>query len=77
MQLNHIHLYGKSGKDLKMEKRIEKKYYRAKEISELLGIGLSTVWLYSKQGRLTPKKLSNRVTVFSIEDVNSLFDEVA
>ncbi len=53
-----------------------KKYYRAKEVAELLGIGKSTVWLYSKQGKLKPKKLSSRVTVFSIEDINSLFDEV-
>lgn len=53
-----------------------KKYYRAKEVAELLGIGLSTVWLYAKQGKLKPKKLSERVTVFSIEDINSLFDEV-
>lgn len=53
-----------------------KKYYRAKEVAKLLGIGLSTVWLYSKQGRIKPIKLSSRVTVFSIEDINNLFNEV-
>ena len=55
----------------------QKKYYRAKEVAELLGIGLSTVWLYAKQGKLKPKKLSSRVTVFDINDINALFDEVA
>lgn len=54
-----------------------KKYYRAKEVAELLGIGLSTVWLYASQGRLHPIKLSSRVTVFSLDEINSLFDEVA
>ena len=60
-----------------MENKPLKKYYRAKEVAQHLSIGLSTVWLYAKQGRLTPKKLSSRVTVFSIEEINSLFDEVA
>ncbi|MDB2405699.1 DNA-binding protein [Arcobacteraceae bacterium] len=56
----------------------EKRYWRAKELAEHLGIGLSTVWLYSKQGRLTPKKLSSRVTVFDIREVEkALFSEVA
>ena len=56
-----------------------KKYLRAKEVSEYLGIALSTVWAYAKEGRLTPKKLSPRVTVFSIEEIDNLLnmDEVA
>ena len=54
----------------------QKKYYRAKEVAELLGIGLSTVWLYAKQNKLKPIKLSSRVTVFDINDINTLFDEV-
>jgi len=56
-----------------------KKYLRAKEVSEYLGIALSTVWAYAKDGRLTPKKLSPRVTVFSIEEINDLVntDKVA
>jgi predicted DNA-binding transcriptional regulator AlpA len=53
-----------------------KKYYRANELAQLLGIGLSTVWLYAKQGKITPKKLSPRVTVFDIDEINTLFDEV-
>jgi len=55
-----------------------KKYYRAKELAEHLGIGLSTVWLYAKQGKITPKKISSRVTVFDIDEVKkALFVEVA
>jgi len=51
-----------------------KKNYRAKELAEYLGVGLSTIWLYSKQGRITPIKLSTRVTVFSIDEVNKVFN---
>lgn len=54
---------------------MEKRFLRAKEVAEYLSIGLSTVWLYASQGRLTPKRLSARVTVFDIDEVNSLFDE--
>ena len=54
--------------------RVKKKWLRAKEVSQYLSIGLSTVWLYSAQGRLTAKKLSPKVTVFDIDEVNSLFD---
>lgn len=54
----------------------KKKYYRAIDVAEYLSIGKSTVWLYAKQGKLTPKKISSRVTVFDINEVNKLFDEV-
>ena len=55
---------------------MSKKYLRAKEVAEYLGIGLSTVWLYAKQGKLTPKKLSERVTVFSINEVDTLINSI-
>ncbi len=51
-----------------------KKYYRAKELAEYLGIGLSTTWNYARQGKITPKKLSARVTVFDIDEVINLFN---
>ena len=54
-----------------------KKYLRAKETAHYLSIGLSTVWLYAKQGKLTAKKLSARVTVFDIEELDNLLVEVA
>ena len=45
------------------------KFMRAKELAKHLSIGLSSVWLLSKQGRITPLKLSERVTVFNVADV--------
>lgn len=47
------------------------KYMRAKELAKHLGIGLSTVWLYAKQGRIIPKKLSEKVTVFDVAEVEA------
>jgi len=53
----------------------QQKYMRAKEVAIYTGIGLSTVWHYAKTGKLTPKKLSKRVTVFSIDEVNALINQ--
>lgn len=42
-----------------------------------LSVGLSTIWLYSKQGKITSKKLSERVTVFNVEETEkTLFEWV-
>lgn len=49
------------------------KKLRAKQVAEEFGIGLSTVWLYAKQGRLTPINVSSRVTVFDTQEVLNLF----
>ena len=49
---------------------------RAKGISKKFGIGLSTVWLYAKEGKLTPIHVSPRVTVFDTQEVLALFSEV-
>jgi predicted DNA-binding transcriptional regulator AlpA len=51
----------------------EKKVYRVKEIVELFGVGRSTVWLYAKEKKLTPIKVSSRVTVFDVKEVHKLF----
>lgn len=51
-----------------------KKYYRAKEVAEYLGIGISTVWFYAKTGLLHAKKITDRVTVFDIDEINKLAD---
>lgn len=51
------------------------KKLRAKQVSENFGIGLSTVWWYTQQGKLTPIKVSPRVTVFDTEEVLKLFGE--
>lgn len=50
---------------------------RAKEVAQYLGIGLSTVWLYAKQGKLRPIKLSERVTIFNIKEINKTFNLVS
>jgi predicted DNA-binding transcriptional regulator AlpA len=50
-------------------------YYRAKEVAELLGIGLSTVWYWVKKGLLPqPAKLSARVTVWDINEIRRFVD---
>ncbi len=51
---------------------MSKKYLRAKEVAQYLGVGLSTVWFYAKQGKLKAKKISQRVTVFDIDEVEKL-----
>ncbi|SFV53162.1 hypothetical protein MNB_SV-14-741 [hydrothermal vent metagenome] len=67
-----------------LKKEIEKKYavsrkcLRANEVAQYAGIGLSTVWHFAKIGKLTPKKISARVTVFDIDEVDALINgEVA
>jgi len=55
---------------------MEKRYYRAKEVAVYLGVSITTVWNYAKEGRLHPKKLSNHATVFDIKEVETLFDNV-
>ena len=55
---------------------MEKRYYRAKELSVFLGVSITTIWNYAKEGKLTPKKLSNHATVFDIQEVEKLFDSV-
>ena len=67
---------------MKEQTEIEQKYnvlkenYRAKEAAMYMGIGLSTVWLYAKQGKLTARKISARVTVFSKEEIDNLINSV-
>lgn len=56
---------------------MDKKYYRANEVAQYLGVGVATVWRYAKNGRLTPRKISPQVTVFDIDEINKLIDEVA
>lgn len=48
-----------------------KENYRAKEAAIYLGISLSTVWLFSKQKKLHPIKLSPRVTIFKKADLDA------
>lgn len=50
------------------------KYLRAKDVAEYLGIGLSTVWLYAKQEKITPINISKRVTVFKQSDIEAFIN---
>lgn len=43
---------------------------RPKEASKYLGIGLSTLWLYARQKKLNPIKLSKKVTIFKKSDLD-------
>ena len=57
------------------ETKSHKQNYRPKEAAEYLGIALSTIWLYAKQGRLHPVKLSDRITIFKKSDLDHLIDQ--
>ena len=51
------------------DKNATPKYLRPKELAEYLGIGLSTVWLYTKQGKIKRIKISQKVTIFQVNEV--------
>jgi len=53
---------------------MENNNLRPKEAHKYLGVGLSTLWLYVKQGKLKPIKLSDRVTIFKKSDLDSFID---
>ena len=52
---------------------IPPKVYRAKQIAETFGIGLSSVWRLAKEGKLTPLRVSPRTTVFNADEVHRYF----
>ncbi len=56
-----------------MREKLEKKNYRAKEAAKVFGVGLSTIWAYAKQGKLHPKKISDKVTVFNADELHKFF----
>lgn len=45
------------------------KNYRPKEAAKFLAIGLSTFWLFVKQGKIKTTKLSERITVVSEDEL--------
>lgn len=51
----------------------EADFLRARQVAALLGVGLSTVWLWKKQGKLKAYKLSERVTVFKRDEIERVF----
>ena len=55
---------------------MEVRNMRAKDAHKYLGVGLSTLWLYVKQGKIKAYKLSDRVTIFKKEELDALIDGV-
>ena len=52
------------------ENEISKKV-RAKPLALYIGVGVSTIWRWAKQGKIKPYKISTGVTVFDIDEVMS------
>ena len=50
---------------------MEKRYYRAKELANYLGVSVTTVWNYAKAGLITPIKLTSQATVFDINEAEN------
>lgn len=46
-------------------------YLRVKQVAEYLNVGVSTVWLFTKQNKLKAIKLSDRVTVWAKSDLDA------
>lgn len=56
---------------------VGKRMLRAKEVAANYGIGLSTVWYFSKQKLITPIKVSEKVTVFNVKELDEFFGYTA
>jgi len=53
-------------------------FVRAKQIHPHLAIGLSTWWLWVREGKAPkPIKLGNRTTVWRAEEIHKLADELS
>jgi len=50
-----------------------REWLRVKDIIDMYPIGKSTVWDWAEKEKLTPIKVSPRVTVFSAKEVENLF----
>lgn len=50
-------------------------YMRPQEVAKYLKIGLSTVWYLAKKGDLKPIKITPRVTVFSLNDIQNFISK--
>jgi predicted site-specific integrase-resolvase len=53
-----------------MKNEIPKKV-RAKPLALYIGVGVSTIWRWAKQGKIKPYKISSGITVFDIDEVMS------
>jgi excisionase family DNA binding protein len=50
---------------------MENQYFRDKEASQYLGVGKSTIWLFTKQKKIKAVKLSDRVTVWAKAELDA------
>jgi len=55
-------------------KQAVQKSVRVKEAALFLGVGVSTVWAYRKRGLITAYKLSDKVTVFKLEELEAFLE---
>lgn len=46
-------------------------HFRAKQAAQYLGIGVSTIWLFTKQNKIKAIKLSDRVTVWAKSELDA------
>lgn len=47
---------------------------RPKDAAKYLSVGLSTLWLYVKQGKIKSYKISDRVTILKKEDLDGFIN---
>ncbi|MDD3598066.1 AlpA family phage regulatory protein [Sulfuricurvum sp.] len=53
------------------------KFLRVKDVADMLSIGKSTVWLYTKTGKLPqPIKLSPGVTVWKLSEIEQFINSL-
>lgn len=56
---------------------VGRRMLRAKEVAANYGIGLSTVWHYHKLGLITSYKVSEKVTLFNVKELDEFFGYTA
>jgi excisionase family DNA binding protein len=54
-----------------MEHSNSEEYKRDKEAAQYMRVGKSTIWLFTKQGKIKAIKLSDRVTVWAKSDLDA------
>ena len=47
---------------------------RAKDVAIFMGCGLSTVWLWVKQGKIKAYRISDRITIFKRSELEAFID---
>ena len=53
------------------------KFLRVQDVADMLAIGKSTVWLYTKTGKLPqPIKLSPKVTVWKLSEIEQFMSSL-